>query len=168
MVNNKFATSWKSSVQPRKQRKYTYNLPLHLKQKQMHVHLSADLRKKYGYRNILVRKGDKVKILKGQFAKKEGKVDTVTLNKGKVYVVGVEIIKKDGTKLPCPLLPSNLMITELDLSDRKRKDKLELKSKGAEKKVDAKEVKKTVEKKAPVKEEVKPSTNDDQNNEDKK
>ncbi len=164
MVNNKFTTSWKSSVQPRKQRKYTYNLPLHLKQKQMHVHLSADLRKKYGYRNILVRKGDKVKILKGQFAKKEGKIETVNLNRGKVFVIGIEIIKKDGTKLPYPLLPSNLMITELDLSDRKRKDKLELKNKNPVKK----ETSKTVSKSEPVNEEVKKSTTDNQNNEDKK
>jgi large subunit ribosomal protein L24 len=125
MVKNTFSTSWKGSTQVRKQRKYRHNAPLHLKQKMNHVHLNAELRKKYGTRNILVKKGDKIKVLRGQFAKREGKVDRVNLKDDKVFVNGIEAIKKDGTKQLLPLSPSNLMITELELSDKKRKLKLE-------------------------------------------
>ena len=126
-MKNKFSKTWIRSVQPRKQRKYIYSSPLHLKQKQVHMHLSPELRKKYGFRNIQAKKGDKVKILKGQFKKKEGKIDKVSLKLGRITVTGIETIKKDGTKLSFPLVPSNLMIIELDLNDRKRKQKLELK-----------------------------------------
>ena len=67
-----------------------------------------------------VRKGDKVKVLSGKFSKKEGKVERVHVKGGKVFVTGIEMIKKDGTKLPVALDPSNVMITSLDLSDKRR------------------------------------------------
>lgn len=125
MVNKKFSTSWKKSVQPGKQRKFRHNAPLHVKQKLVHVHLSAELRQKYGTRNVQVKVGDKVKILRGQFAKKEGKVERVLLKRERVFITGIENIKKDGTKLPTQLHPSNLMIIDLNLEDKKRKQKLE-------------------------------------------
>ena len=72
MVQKKFTTAWKESKQPRKQRKYLHNLPLHLKQKLMAATLVKDLRKKYGMRNIEVRKGDEVYVMRGKFKKKVG------------------------------------------------------------------------------------------------
>ncbi len=120
-----FSTAWKSSTQPRKQRKYLYEAPLHSRQKMVHVHLSSELRKKYGHRNTQLRKGDKVKILRGNFAGKEGRVERVLLKQGKVLVAGAEIIRKNGTKVQVPLPPSNLLLLELELSDKKRKAKLE-------------------------------------------
>ena len=92
------------------------------------MHLSPELRKKYGLRNIQIRKGDKVKVLRGQFKKQEGKVDRVLIKKERVSVNGVEYIKKDGTKILALLVPSNLLLIELDLSDKKRKQKIESKS----------------------------------------
>lgn len=142
-----FSTTWKGSIQPSKQRKYRNNAPLHLKQKMLHVHLSPLLRKKYGFRNIQLRKGDKVKILRGQFRKKEGKVEKINLKREKVFVTGIEVIKKEGAKIPFPLSPSNLMIIELDLNDRKRKQKLESKKKsGSEEKLTEKKEAKNKEK----------------------
>ncbi len=125
MVKNSFATSWKESTQRRKQRKYRYNAPLHIKQKMLHVHLSPELRKKYGFRNVQVKKGDKVKVLRGQFAKKEGKVERVSLKREHVFVTGLEVVRKEGAKMATPLNPSNMMILELNLNDKKRKSKLE-------------------------------------------
>ena len=74
----------------RKQRKLRYTAPLHKKQKYLHVHLSSELRKKYGTRAILVKKGDKVKIMRGQNAKKEGKVDRINLTANRVYLENME------------------------------------------------------------------------------
>src|SRR3989344_1273139 len=125
MLESKFSPSWNKSVQPRKQRKYRYEAPLHLKQKFMHINLSPELRGKYGKRNLQIRKGDKIKILRGQFKKRDGKVERVSLKAEKVFVTGIEVIKKDGTKTLFPLAPSNLMIMDLDLGDKKRKQKLE-------------------------------------------
>ena len=150
MVKTSFVTSWKRSTQPRKQRKYRYNAPLHVKQKMVHVHLSTELRKKYSFRNVQLKAGDKIKVLRGKFAKKEGKVDKISLKNEKVYVAGIETIKKEGTKLPIALNATNLMIIELDLSDKKRKQKLESKGKTepkAEVKSESKKVESKVEEK---------------------
>ncbi len=95
----------------------------------MGVHLSPELRKKYGRRSITIRKGDKVKIMRGQFSKKLGLVTEVKVKLGKVYVEGAEQVKKDGSKAFYPLNPTNLMITELILDDKMRKKKLVKESK---------------------------------------
>jgi large subunit ribosomal protein L24 len=122
-----FTPSWKKSKQPRKQRMYRYNAPLHIKQKFMHVHLSPELRKKYLIRNTQLKKGDKIKVMRGQFKKKEGRVERISLKKEQVFITGIEKIKKEGTKLLVAFQPSNLMITELNMDDKKRKQKLESK-----------------------------------------
>lgn len=122
-------TSWKRSTQPRKQRAFIYQAPLHIRQKFIGAHLAPALREKYNLRTLAVREGDKVKVLRGQFKGQEGKVTRVSLMRGRVYIQGVEQIKQDGTKLPFPVTASNLLITELSLSDKKRKQKVELKTK---------------------------------------
>lgn len=120
IMKKDFSSEWIRSKQPRKQRKYSYNAPLHIKGKFMSAHLSKDLMKKYNRRSIRVRKGDKVIVLRGQFKKKKGNVERVDLKKSKVYISGVEMIKKDGTKVFYPIHPSNLVLTELNLDDKKR------------------------------------------------
>ena len=124
---NDFSSTWKNSKKPRKQRKYRLTAPLHIKQKFVHSHISKDLRKKYGMRNIALRKGDKVKIMRGQFRKHEGKVERIDLKNTSIFVNGVEITKRDGTKKMLALHPSNLTITELNLEDKLRQKTLERK-----------------------------------------
>lgn len=123
----KFSSSWANSTQPRKQRKYRYNAPLHIKQKFVSVHLDKPLREKHNRRSAIVRKGDMVKIMRGQFRKKTGKVEQVSLKKNIIYINGIESTKKDGTKVRYPISPSNLMITELNLEDKMRQKALEKK-----------------------------------------
>lgn len=122
-----FSKSWKSSKQPRKQRKYRANAPLHIKGKFLAAHLSKELRKAYNRRGIRLRTGDKVKIMIGQFKKKEGKVERVDVKKERAYIAGIDILKRDGSKTQYPIHPSNLMITELNLEDKRRKEILERK-----------------------------------------
>lgn len=136
MVKTSFSTTWKRSEQRRKQRKYRYNAPLHIKQKFMHVHLSPELRKKYILRNIQISKGDKIRILRGKFKKQEGKVERVNLKEGKVFVTGIEVVRKEGSKILVPLNPSNLMIIDLNLNDKRRRTKIESNLKETEKKVE--------------------------------
>lgn len=122
-----FSKSWKSSKKPSKQRKHRAVAPLHIKQKFTHSHLSKDLRKKYRKRSISVRKGDRIKIMRGKFKKHEGKIERIDLKNTMIFVGGVEITKKDGTKKLLALHPSNLMITELNLDDKFRQKLLERK-----------------------------------------
>jgi large subunit ribosomal protein L24 len=109
----KFSKSWRSSKSPKKQRKYRYNAPLHLRSGMLSSHLSKELSKKYGRRNIRIRKGDKVRVCTGQFKKREGKVTSVNIKKLKVYIENVDITKKDGSKALYPVDPSNVLILEL-------------------------------------------------------
>ena len=119
-MKNKFSKHWVSSKQPRKQRKYIVNAPLHIKHKFLAAHLSKDLIKKYNKRAIPVRKGDTVKIVRGKFKKKAGKIEKVLPKKTRVYIENIQNIKRDGSKTYIPIHPSNLIITELNLEDKER------------------------------------------------
>jgi len=119
-MKTKYSSSWKKSKQPRKQRKYRRNAPLHIKQKFVAAHFSKELRKKYKKRSINLRKGDSVKVTRGQFKNKSGKVDEVSLKKTSIYISGIEIVKRDGTKARYPIHPSNLIITEVNMDDKVR------------------------------------------------
>ena len=119
----KFSSSWKASRQPRKQRKYRFNAPKHIAGKFMNATLSKELRKKYDVRSVRIRKGDTIRVMRGQFRKKQGKVDRVDINNTKVYVDKLEIYKKDGSKALYPVDPSNLMIIELNAEDKRRMKK---------------------------------------------
>jgi len=110
------------SKQPRKQRRWLYKTSkLHERHKLLHATLSEELRKKYGKRSIRVRKGDKVKIMRGEFAGHEGKVLEVDMKKIRIKVDGATITKVDGTEVAVPIHPSNVMITSLEMDDVRKK-----------------------------------------------
>ncbi len=127
-MKKKFSTSWKSSKQPRKQRKYVAQAPLHVKKKLVSVNLSKELRKKHEKRNLAVRKDDVVKIKRGKYKGKQGKVLSVKLKMQKITVEGIQVKKLDGSKVNVNLRPSNLQIIELILEDKKRLKKKEIKT----------------------------------------
>jgi len=119
-MKKKFSTKWKASTQPRKQRKFKANAPLHLKKKVLSVNLSKELRKKHSKRNIPLRKGDIVKIMRGKFKKKQGKIIKILKKTEKIYIEGIQAKKIEGSKVDVPIKASNLQIIELNLEDRKR------------------------------------------------
>jgi large subunit ribosomal protein L24 len=82
--------------------------------------LSPELRKKHGVKSIQIRMGDTVKVLRGDHKGKEGKVAKVDLKKLTIAVDVVNVTKADGTEVPRPLQPSNVMITKLEIKDEKR------------------------------------------------
>jgi len=131
-MKKKFSTAWKSSKQPRKQRKYVAQAPLHIKKRFVSVNLSKDLRKKHGKRNLPVKKEDVVKVMRGKFKKKQGKVLSVKLKTQKIIVEGIQVKKLDGSKVNVNLRPSNLQIIELNLEDKKRLKSKEIKTKEKE------------------------------------
>jgi len=123
-MKKEFSNSWIGSKQPRKQRKYLANAPLHIRHKLMSANLTKELRKKYGKRNFPLRKGDTVKIMRGEYKKKTGKIAEVNLSKLKILIDGIYKSKKDGTKIKVYFQPSNLQITELNTDDKKRTEAL--------------------------------------------
>lgn len=101
----------KSSL-PRKQRLARYEAPLHIRQKQVAAHLSKELRTAQKKRSAQVHKGDTVKILRGRFYGRSGKVIDVNLSARTVSVEGVNVKKQSGKEIPAPIDPSNVLITQ--------------------------------------------------------
>jgi len=115
----------RSSKKPSKQRKRFFKAPLHKRGKIMSVHLSRELRDKYGVRSVPIRVGDKVVVLRGDHKGIEGKVVKVDRKNYRVHIEGITRENSKGDKVYIPIHYSNLMIIELDLSDEYRRKKLE-------------------------------------------
>ena len=116
-----------TTTQPRKQHFALYNLDVHQRKKALTAHLSPELRKKYGTRTLPVRKGDTVKIMRGDQKGKEGKISAIEALL--VNIDGITRSKTDGTKVFIPIRAPNLMLTDVDLTDPKRKAIIDRKGK---------------------------------------
>jgi large subunit ribosomal protein L24 len=112
------------STQPRKSRKALYNAPVHERRARIASHLDEPLLLKYNTRSATLRVGDTVRVMRGEYAGTTGKIVDVNTRSGKVTVDGVTVTKADATQKPRAVDPSNLVITKLDLSDPKRREKL--------------------------------------------
>jgi len=113
-----------SSGQPRKQRNIRIDAPLHVRQKYLHARLERKLADRYKLRSVQLRKGDTIKVLRGDFRGREGKVAKVNLKNESIEVDGVTLHKADGSEVARPIHPSNVMVTKLDLKDKLRTSKL--------------------------------------------
>ena len=141
-MKSEFSKTWNASKQPRKQVKFRANAPNHIKRTFMGATLDKPLRTKYGMRNIEVRKGDEVKIMRGKFRGKQGKVGTVDVKHTRVQIDGVQRAKKGGEKVETWFHPSNIKIIILDTNDRKRLKNSKMEVKVEEKAAPKAEVKK--------------------------
>lgn len=116
----RWSRKWKSSKQPRKQRKYRYNAPLHVKGKFLSAHLSKELIKKHNKRAVPLREGDEVEIVRGKYKKKRGRISRVDSKKMKVYIDGITRKRVAGTEVTVGFEASNLRVVNLNLGDKKR------------------------------------------------
>jgi large subunit ribosomal protein L24 len=112
------------SIQPRKQRKAAGQAPLHQRHKKLAAHMAEPLIIRYNRRSLPVVRGDTVKVMRGVYRGHEEKIASVDLKMQKVTVEGVTVVKADGTKVARAVDPSNLMITKLNLTDPRRRDRL--------------------------------------------
>ena len=128
-MKSKFNKNWNKSKQPRRQRKFLVNAPSHIKHKLLGAPLDKPLKEKLKRKTIEIRKNDEVKVMRGKYTKKQGKILKVDTKNTRVQIDGITIAKKDGEKSPVWFHPSNLKIIKLDDSDRRR-----LKTKDATKK----------------------------------
>jgi len=123
-MKQKWSRDWKSSVQPRKQRKYRHNAPLHVRRKFLGARLSPELTRQFGRRSMPIRKGDEIIAMRGSSKGLKGVVDRVDLARTKIYVEGIIVKKVDGSEVMKPLRPSNLMITKPSMDDKGRQKAL--------------------------------------------
>lgn len=137
------------TTKPRKQRKRLYQAPLHERYRHFSSPLSSGLRASHKTRSVPVRKGDTVRIMRGDSKGVEGKVTNVDRKNYRIFVEGVNRERVDGTTIPVSIHPSKVMITRLNLDDKWRKAALE--RKGAGKEAEAPEVPEEVKPEPPVK-----------------
>jgi len=114
-----------SSYKPNKVRKRIFNAPLHKISKMLNARLSDELRAKYAFKTTRVRKGDSVKIVRGEFAGVEGKVTSVDTKRSKITVEGVSRESVKGEQVPVKIHASKVIITSLNLDDKLRKARFE-------------------------------------------
>jgi len=111
---------------PSKQRKEIYRAEGQKLRKLLAAPLSEELRKTQGRRSYPVRKGDTVKIVRGDFAGVEGKVTTVDTHNRRLFVEGVTREMTSGTSTNVSVHTSKVMITKLNLDDKWRADSIKL------------------------------------------
>jgi large subunit ribosomal protein L24 len=130
---------------PRKQRKRLYNAPAHLRHKLMAAPLSHELTASKSAKTLPVRKGDTVRVVRGDHVGFEGKVSRVDLKRYRIFIEGLTREKVDGTNIFVSVHPSKVIIKNLKLDDKWRKAVVERK-KALEPPKKEKKVKKTAEK----------------------
>lgn len=118
------------SSKPRKGRKAFIKMPAHKRVKRISGHSSEKVRKETGKRAVSLRKGDIVKVVRGTFKGKKGKITSINHAKLKIMIDGVKRKKSDGTEMQVLVDPSKIIVEELDKSDAKRFGKKEKKTEG--------------------------------------
>jgi large subunit ribosomal protein L24 len=106
---------------PRKQRKLLHNAPAHLRHKLMAAPLASQLAASKNVKTLPVRKGDTVRIMRGDNKGFEGKISRVDLKNYRIYIEGLTREKVDGTAVFIAVHPSKVMIKNLNLNDKWRK-----------------------------------------------
>jgi len=113
------------STHARKQRKAMYNAPNHKRRRMMAAHMAEDLLLKYNVRSLPIKKGDTVKVMRGEMKGHVNKVSRCDHLGLYAEIEGATITKADGKQVPMKIHPSNLIIVKLDTSDKRRMEKLE-------------------------------------------
>jgi large subunit ribosomal protein L24 len=110
-----------SPKSPGKQRKRIYKSPIHSHKKLLKCRLDEFLREEYGLRSLVVKKGDLVRVMRGQFRDTEGKVVKVDYSGVRIYLESATTTKADGKESQIPVHPSNLMLVKLELDDDRKR-----------------------------------------------
>lgn len=82
--------------------------------------LSKELRGKHNTRSLPIRKDDEVRIVRGKYKGREGKVTQVYRKKWVIHVDRVQRDKSNGATSPIGIHPSNVVITTIKLDKDRR------------------------------------------------
>ncbi|KAJ7046927.1 translation protein SH3-like domain-containing protein [Mycena alexandri] len=104
----------------RKSRKAHFSAPSSIRRKIMSSALSKELRTKHNARSLPIRKDDEVRIVRGKYKGREGKVTQVYRKKWVVHVERVQRDKSNGATAPIGVHPSNVVITTIKLDKDRR------------------------------------------------
>ena len=108
----------------RAQRKLQLSAPSSIRRKLMSCHLTKTLRDEHKLRALPIKRGDEVKILKGKWKGKKGKVVQVYRRRNVIYVDKVNREKQNGQPVFLPIRPCHCVIEKL-LLNKDRKETIE-------------------------------------------
>lgn len=120
MSESNWSRSWQASKNPAKQRKYRSNAPHHQKKQFLSARLDDRLRERIGKRTVPARTGDRVEVLRGDYAGKRGEVVNIDTDDYRLYIEGVERETVSGSETQVAIDPSNVRLTRLNLDDGRR------------------------------------------------
>ncbi|KAK7467256.1 60S ribosomal protein L26A [Stygiomarasmius scandens] len=104
----------------RKARKAHFAAPSSIRRKIMSSPLSKELRAKHNARSLPIRKDDEVRIVRGKYKGREGKVTQVYRKKWVIHVDRVQRDKSNGATASIGIHPSNVVITTVKLDKDRR------------------------------------------------
>ena len=102
-------------------RRAHFQAPSHVRRILMSAPLSKELRGKYNVRAMPVRMDDEVKVKRGVFKGREGKIIACYRLKWVIHVDKVNREKANGATVNIGLHPSNVELTKLKLSATRQK-----------------------------------------------
>ena len=127
----------------------------HKREKLLGASLSENLREQHNRRSIRIVKGDTVRILRGEYAGIEGKVEKVNTVRSTLSIEGVQREKIRGGKVKVQIHASNVQIISLNTDDEYRMKGTRKKKEKNPKSANEKKIKKSTVKKEIVQEKEK-------------
>ncbi len=91
--------------------------------------LKDNLRQQYRTRSIRVVKGDSIRVMRGEYAGVEGKVEKVNTERGTLSIEGIQREKVRGGNVKVQIHASNVIVTSLHLDDKRRQTRLQSRQK---------------------------------------
>jgi large subunit ribosomal protein L24 len=100
----------------------------HMRSGSIAAHVVDNLRQQYRLRSCRVVKGDTVRVTRGEYNGIEGKVESVDIMTGGLSIEGIQREKVRGGNVKVRIHSSKVMITNMNLDDKYRRERLEERS----------------------------------------
>merc|ERR1711904_316584 len=104
----------------KKNRKTHYGASSSERRKTMKSPLIMELKTKFGVNAVQVHKNDTVRVVRGIFKGRTGKITAVLGNRRVVNIEGVKIEKTNGQTIAFGINPSKCIIIGLDMNERRK------------------------------------------------
>lgn len=109
-----------TSQKPQKQRKRQAERSAKAKARALSAHLDEKLAGEFKRRNIPLRRNDEVEVVRGDHSGKRGKITRVDYESNRVFIEKIVRKKSDGAEIPVGIAASNVLVREVDRSDKRR------------------------------------------------
>ena len=100
------------------------HVPKHVRDAMICSSLADNLREQYTRKSVRVKKGDNVRVMRGEYSGIEGKIEKVNTQRGTLAIEGVQREKVRGGNVKVQIHASNVQVIGLNLEDKLRENRL--------------------------------------------